>query len=1152
MKIGDVLSNKYCLKEELSSTSSNTVFLIGDINTKNDGQCYVAKVFSAKRQDYYGIYENEVRILKNIHHPNMVKFIDEGKCPTHDVFYIITDYIDGKPFDQWCRNKGVDALCCAVACIEKILSPLALIHNNDYVHKDIKPSNILVESDDTPYLLDFGISETMETLTTQSCNFSLAYISPEESKREKITPSTDIYKLGIMLIESVLSEEDANSFRQLNLTLIDAIENVCSGPWSETDIKNILMTMTAQNSQDRYASCDDLGKELKQWLGHAEEYALVWTNGAKDAAMKEYGCESYEINIHVQNILSQSTLFAEWKDDEKRGASITISGNDLFLRIKPDGSKRYFTVVEYRTVGYEPLKQRGSVLEQCKFNLYMCNRDIERHNDCNDLINKLQQIELDQLRENDQRNAKKGFLEQANSYQKAQREVFERKRFPPFQVTIKACNRGEKELVCCVREEYCITEGYFKELESAKSIQNKLSSWGVKKIGSNIEEELNHFIQKPNVFSAWLISLKNKLREVSFPEINKLDLYKSAEQEEREKKAYEIIMFLFKHELIKPQEDFTLSKKEAGIGFFERKPPHQQGQSDSPLLYGIVNRRESRKQELTIEYNNTSSHHKLKKGDMGWIGHFSIREESQLHKQEKALKDLEYGKGVEERLLETLARVERLAPRHEELMLDHYLDPQLDEDQQKAVAKCVLLDAGQFAVLQGPPGTGKTTVITEVVNQIFEHYPKAKVLVASQSHQAVDNVLEKICRDKRVVRLGEDERLTGAAANFSYQTIATTMLDNIKAKVQQEACYLNETELDNISSNDLKKLEALRQEWVSSLSGRDEDLENVLFKSVQVVFGTLVGMAANKYENVNQKFDYVIIDEAGKAILSELAIPINRGHRFVLVGDHKQLPPILEEESLAMLDTQTRESIKTTFFEDLYTSLEKTRPGYCHTLIYNYRMHSDICTPVSQLFYDNQLKTPPSVERAHGLKFNHSLYWLNTSKLTDHYEKSNGQGKYYNPCHIQRIKELLQKINAACISAQVEKTIAVISPYRESISKLQRAIHPKDDEWSHISIEIETVDKFQGSDRDIVVFDSVRSNQKKQLGFITDAARLNVALSRAKEMLFIVGDAEALYNGTCPKGGSNPYSKLIELLHQSTDQYGWIDLDNNSGVSNVQ
>jgi len=275
-----------------------------------------------------------VRILKNIHHPNMVKLIDEGKCPKHDVFYIITEYIDGKPFDQWCRNKGSSALCCAVACIEKVLAPLALIHSNNHLHKDIKPSNILIESDDTPYLLDFGISEIMETLTTQSCNFSRAYISPEEYKRQKITPATDIYKLGVMLIESLLNEEDAEYFRKLDLALVNAIEKVCDGEWAETGIKDILTKMTAENSSDRYETCCDLGEALKAWLGHAEEYALVWTKTSRNKAEKEHDCMSYEINSLVQNKLSQATLFSEWKDDEDRGASITISGDNFFSSSK--------------------------------------------------------------------------------------------------------------------------------------------------------------------------------------------------------------------------------------------------------------------------------------------------------------------------------------------------------------------------------------------------------------------------------------------------------------------------------------------------------------------------------------------------------------------------------------------------------------------------------------------------------------------------------------------------------------------------------------------------------------------------------------------------------------------------------------------------
>ncbi|MDQ6983437.1 MAG: AAA domain-containing protein, partial [Ghiorsea sp.] len=436
---------------------------------------------------------------------------------------------------------------------------------------------------------------------------------------------------------------------------------------------------------------------------------------------------------------------------------------------------------------------------------------------------------------------RKSFLEQANAYQKAQREVFEKKRFTPFMVKIKI-NRGKQELVCTLQNDLTITEDYFPAPESQSNISKQLKAWGIDAKGS-CEQQLNNFIKKKQVYSNWLKPLMQPLERSAFPDVKKVALSQHVREENRQEKALSILLHLFKSDLRRPKENTFLPEQGCEIGFFETDPSRcKRHEQPSPILYGELTRKDASRRSITLKYESAKQQQKINDNGVGWIGHFSIREESQLKKQEDALKALEQNKGVQEKLLETLAKVEFLQPRnHEAMILDNYISEELDDNQRKAVAKCVMLESGQVAVLQGPPGTGKTTVITEIVQQILKHHPKAKILVASQSHQAVDNVLEKICDEVRVVRLGDDARLKGKAKEYSYTQIAKTMLDNIKKAVQQEACYLDEKTLDSVSSEELSQLEILRADWVKRLSGRDSELESLLFKSVQVVFGTLVG-----------------------------------------------------------------------------------------------------------------------------------------------------------------------------------------------------------------------------------------------------------------------------------------------------------------------
>ena len=170
------------------------------------GKEFAAKIITQKREEKFGIYEKETRILKNISHPNIVRLVDAGKCIENSCFFIITEFIPGKSLKNYLlsyQSPG-QRLHKVLLLLSKILPALNYIHVENYVHKDIKPSNILIdESTECPYLMDFGIAKIIETVTisTESNFYSPAYISPEQLKKQKITPQTDIYQLGISLLE---------------------------------------------------------------------------------------------------------------------------------------------------------------------------------------------------------------------------------------------------------------------------------------------------------------------------------------------------------------------------------------------------------------------------------------------------------------------------------------------------------------------------------------------------------------------------------------------------------------------------------------------------------------------------------------------------------------------------------------------------------------------------------------------------------------------------------------------------------------------------------------------------------------------------------------------------------------------------------------
>jgi len=249
----------------------------------------------------------------------------------------------------------------------------------------------------------------------------------------------------------------------------------------------------------------------------------------------------------------------------------------------------------------------------------------------------------------------------------------------------------------------------------------------------------------------------------------------------------------------------------------------------------------------------------------GYLKYFSIKMESMLNKKERALSDLKNKKTVISDLLSRISRVNILSTKSEMPDLDKYYDDKLDQNQKLAVKKAMSLDNNEYLVIQGPPGTGKTTVITEIIKQIVSQDKKAKVLVASQSNQAVDNVLEKLVLDTdiKAARFGKnDSKFNEIGVRYAYEKVSKQLLDQMINRIKtNDMAFSDYTYRDELLN--------LRKKWLKTLQGSNEDLETLLLKNINVIFGTLVSIANKKYDFINEKFDYVIIDEAGRATLPD-------------------------------------------------------------------------------------------------------------------------------------------------------------------------------------------------------------------------------------------------------------------------------------------
>jgi serine/threonine protein kinase len=297
----------------------------------------------------------------------------------------------------------------------------------------------------------------------------------------------------------------------------------------------------------------------------------------------------------------------------------------------------------------------------------------------------------------------------------------------------------------------------------------------------------------------------------------------------------------------------------------------------------------------------------------------------------------------------------------------------------------------------------------------------------------------------------------------------------------------------------------MQSEWLKRF-GRDDSFIELLCNNVNVVAATCLGLSQVETDSALQ-FDLCIMDEAGKAHATEAAVPLVRAKRWVLVGDPKQLPPF-EDEALRSEEYRDRFEISDECVEPLFDRLWRAGPATNRlTLRKQYRMVAPIGSMVSECFYpDEGLENAgrPIDKTLEGV-LGCSLCWLSTHQLQDRAEERSGTS-FVNPCEVQRVLDVLGDLQLALDGTDRKVDVLCISGYGAQVNSIERHLHAERPNFPNLHIECNTVDAVQGREASVVIFSVVRSNPMGSAGFLREFRRVNVALSRAKDLLAIVGD----------------------------------------------
>ena len=452
--------------------------------------------------------------------------------------------------------------------------------------------------------------------------------------------------------------------------------------------------------------------------------------------------------------------------------------------------------------------------------------------------------------------------------------------------------------------------------------------------------------------------------------------------------------------------------------------------------------------------------------------------------------------------------------------------PWLNPTQERAVNE--VLWAKDVAIVHGPPGTGKTTTLVEAINETLMR--ESQVLVCAQSNMAVDWISEKLVdRGINVLRIGNPTRVNDKMLGFTYERRFESHADYPQLWAIRKAIRELRKNRKKGSENYHQKMDRLK----SRAAEIELRINAELFGEARVIACTLVGSAHHLLEGM--KFGTLFIDEAAQALEAACWIPMKRASRVILAGDHCQLPPTVK--SIAAL----RAGLGKTLME----RIAENKPEVVTLLKIQYRMNDEIMRFSSDWFYGGKVESAPQIKYRSVLDYDHPITWIDTSneenQITiegeDAPEDSASTSSSVSAANQnsdlnfkeQFVGESFGRINKAeaeltlltlaeyftkigkqrVLSESID--VGIISPYRAQVQYLKKLIKKYEffKPYRRL-ISVNTVDGFQGQERDVILISLVRSNDEGQIGFLKDLRRMNVAMTRARMKLIILGNKDTM------------------------------------------
>lgn len=1038
----ETLDNKYYIEENVYSGPQSKIYIGSHV--KNNNLKVTLKILNSNLASVEGdieeIFKRDSKALSLINNSNIIEYKDSGTYL--DNFYIVMEYFEGVNLYEFIQMNKISYLE-KLNIILKVLDGIQAAHDKRIIHRDIKPTNILINKDQEIKIIDFGISKILDINTYRSTNtlkdyITKRYASPEHLLGSNVDIKADIYSIGCVLYYILTGEEPPEDKNEIDFY----IEKIKFGD----DIKDILKKALAYEKENRYLDIlffiNDIEKEIESST-NKEGTLKIFVPRIINTYLSEIGKLTDVSFSNVKSYIERSLMDPYIYKTPNN--SYYLIGDEVRYQIIPEISKGYFKIFKV--------------------------------------------FSIDTYSDNE--------LERAKGIKL------------PFNIeitsTIPNNPNSKKELESLVAAINLNLSRFKDSIIKAESTNKLITEW-------------QHVIKDIN--------------KINYKRQN-IGRYRNIEYDERTNTLIVEMEDSFEPSMIQDGDYLKLSK--SGKKFINVGPI-----------------REIKNNFIVVAFNP-----KVEFLDLDKRGDAKIdvsMNDTTLKRFNNALYALRDNEAINKNLVDILVDPSILTVKNIDLSVD-FINQKLDVSNQEAVVEA--LKTKDLFLIQGPPGTGKSTVITEIINQVFIEDENAKVLITSPSHVAVDHLLKNIVKDhenKKIIRIGTSEKISKESTNllaseqiklwseevkkesieFSYSYLCAGSSDKVLKNYLQyhlkgnKHIKINEID-DSLIPDKVKDLVNILIDWNNRI-GLIDEFDHIFAREASIVAATCVGIAS-RHALRTLTYDWVIIDEAARATAPELLLPMLLGKKIILVGDHKQLPPIVnlvhEQELFGNIDLKILEK---SLFEEIF---EKSSGGPAQkTLTSQFRMHSVISKLVNTCFYPNfDIKTKSKdIDKQHNLEFPQQIVWIDTSHSFNN-EEDPVNKSFRNNLEVKVILKKLEECNNVYKSKGIKASVAVISGYSAQKQLLLNEINPESSKWSNLEIQIDNIDAFQGSEADLVFYSLVRSNKSNKIGFLKDERRLNVALSRGRNCLIIVGNKDAVCDYRPNK--SNSFNRIVSFINSN-------------------